>query len=100
MSTRDSTAHVGVADVTIRLSAIDSLKAKRSISKSLVARIHNRFNVSIAEVHYLDSKDLLGLAVAAVANSRKTVDALLAEVVQFMDEDRRFEVESYTTEIV
>lgn len=91
---------MGIAEVTIRLSAIDSLKAKRSIAKSLTARIHNRFNVSIAEVHYMDSKGRLGLAVAAVANSRKTVDALLGEVVQFMEEDRRFEVESYTTEFV
>jgi uncharacterized protein YlxP (DUF503 family) len=99
MSTGD-TAHVGIAEVTIRLAAIDSLKGKRSIAKSLMARIHNRFNVSIAEVHFQDSRDLLGLAVAAVASSRRVVDALLAEVVKFMEEDRRFEVEDYSTTFV
>ena len=95
-----STAHVGVAEVRIRLTAIDSLKAKRGISKSLIARVHNKFNVSISEVHHLDSKDLLGIAVAAVANSRATVDGVLAQVVTFMEEDRRFEVEDYSTEFV
>lgn len=97
---RDTTAHVGIAEVTIRLFAIDSLKGKRGIAKSLIARVHNRFNVSIAEVHHLDSHDLLGVAVAAVANSRKVVDGTLAEVVSFMEDDRRFEVESYSTTFV
>lgn len=100
MSARETTAHVGVAQVTIRLMAIDSLKGKRSIAKSLIARIHNRFNVSISEVHYLDSKHLLGLGVAAIGNSRKFLDSLLGEVVRYMEEDRRFEVESYSTEYV
>lgn len=95
-----STTHVGIANVTIRLTAIDSLKGKRGIAKSLLGRIQNRYNVSIAEVRYQDSLDLLGVAVAAVGNSRKVVDALLAEVVQFMEEDRRFEVEDYSTEFV
>lgn len=95
-----STTHVGIADVMIRLTAIDSLKGKRGIAKSLMGRIQSRFNVSIAEVRYQDSLDLLGLAVAAVGHSRKVVDARLAEVVQFMEEDRRFEVESYSTEFV
>ena len=96
----DTTAHVGVAEVTIRLSAIDSLKAKRGIAKSLIARVHNRFNVSVSEVHHLDSMDLLGVGVAAIANSRATVDGVLAQVIQFMEEDRRFEVEEVSTEFV
>lgn len=97
---RQTVAHVGIAEVVIRLHAIDSLKGKRSIAKSLIARVHNRFNVSICEVHHLDSHDLLGLAVAAVSGSRKVVDGVLHEVVAFMEDDRRFEVESYSTAFV
>jgi uncharacterized protein YlxP (DUF503 family) len=97
---RETIAHVGIAEVTIRLHAIDSLKGKRGIAKSLIARVHNRFNVSIAEVHHLDSHQLLGITVAAVSSSKKVTDAVLAEVVSFMEEDRRFEVESFSTELI
>lgn len=97
---RGTVAHVGIAEVLIRLYRIDSLKGKRGIAKSLIARVHNRFNVSISEVHHLDSHDLLGLVVAAVAGSRPAVDRTLDEVVKFMEDDRRFEVESYSTTFV
>ena len=97
---RDTTAHVGIATITIRLPPLDSMKGKRGIAKSLIARVQNKFNVSIAEIHHLDSRALLGLAVAVVSGSRATVDAQLASVVQFMEEDRRFEVEDVATEFV
>ncbi|MBI4862327.1 MAG: DUF503 domain-containing protein [Candidatus Riflebacteria bacterium] len=84
---------MGLCEVRIRLWAIDSLKAKRGIAKSLLARMHNRFNVAVAEVRYLDSKEHLGLAVVSVANSRKVVDGLLSSVVTFLEDDLRFEVE-------
>ena len=93
-------AHVGVCELTLRLFGIESLKAKRGIARSLIARIHNRFNVSVSEVHFLDSKELLGIGLACVSNSRPVIDSLFAQVVRFMEEDRRFEIESYSTTFV
>ncbi|MCD6574314.1 DUF503 domain-containing protein, partial [Candidatus Aerophobetes bacterium] len=41
---------VGTLELQIRLLYSNSLKDKRRIVKSLIARIRNNFNVSIAEV--------------------------------------------------
>ncbi len=41
---------VGVARITLTFPAAQSLKDKRSVIKSLLARLQNRFNVSAAEV--------------------------------------------------
>jgi uncharacterized protein YlxP (DUF503 family) len=88
--------HVGLCEVTIRLFAIDSLKAKRGIKKSLMARLHNRFNVAVAEVRYHDSWDRLGLALVSVCTSRKVTDGVFSQVLTFLEDDLRGIVEDYS----
>ena len=44
---------VGILTVDISLGDIFSLKEKRQIVKSIIGRIRNRYNVSIAEVDKL-----------------------------------------------
>ena len=90
------TAHVALCEVTLRLFGIDSLKAKRGIKKSLMARLHNRFNVAVSEVRHLDAWDRLGIALTSVSNSRKVIDGTFSQVLTFLEEDRRFVVEDYS----
>lgn len=87
--------HVGITQVTLRLHAIDSLKAKRGISKSLVAGLRNRFNVSVSEVEHQDSKRYLGLGLASVSSSRAVIDQTFMKVMEVLQDDRRFELEEY-----
>jgi uncharacterized protein YlxP (DUF503 family) len=89
--------HVSLCDVRLRLPPLDSLKGKRGIAKSVIARIRNRFNVAIAEVRHLDSKEYLGLGFVTVANDAGVVDGVISEVVSFLEEDRRFEVEAVSS---
>jgi len=90
------TTHVALCEVTIRLFAIESLKVKRGIKKSAMARLRNRFNVSIAEVRFLDSRELIGLALAGVSNSRKVLDGLFSDVLTFLEQDLRLVVEDFS----
>ena len=41
---------VGILKLSLFISDNQSLKEKRKILKSIVTRVHNKFNVSIAEV--------------------------------------------------
>ncbi|MDP3793591.1 MAG: DUF503 domain-containing protein, partial [Candidatus Uhrbacteria bacterium] len=41
---------VGLCRVWLRLPQNHSLKDKRQVVKSLIARLHNKFNVAVAEV--------------------------------------------------
>lgn len=59
---------IGVVTITINLPGIQSLKQKRSIVKSLIERIKNRFNFSVAEVAANDSKLQAVIGMATVSN--------------------------------
>ncbi len=72
---------IGVLEVDIRLFACNSLKDKRRVLKSLISRIRNNFNVSVAEVgnHTLWQRAQLGIAFLSsdTAYSSKVLDKIL-----------------------
>lgn len=76
---------IGVAQITLYLQASDSLKDKRRVVKSLLARIHNRFNVAAAEVADLDDHRIATLGITSVSNSGAHCSDVLAAVIQFVD---------------
>ena len=60
---------VAITHLTLRLPENGSLKGKRQVVKSIQQRLHNRFNVSVAEVEHNDLWQLAGIDIAAVANT-------------------------------
>jgi uncharacterized protein YlxP (DUF503 family) len=76
---------IGVARITIYLQAAESLKEKRRVVKSLLQRIHNRFNVAAAEVSDLDDRRIATLGVTCVSNSGPHCEEVLASVTRFVD---------------
>ena len=65
--------HVGIATVQLEVTDAMTLKDKRQVVRSLLARIRNTFNVSAAEVGDLNSHTLATLGIAAVANEQAYV---------------------------
>lgn len=70
-----------------------SLKDKRSTVKSLIKRIHNRYNVSIAEVGEQDMLNVSKIGIA-IANSsqliaQQTLDTVIEEI------EARYEIEIF-----
>lgn len=61
-----------------------SLKDKRSTVKSLIKRIHNRYNVSIAEVGEQDMLNVSKIGIAITSSSQliaqQTLDAIIEEI--------------------
>ena len=90
--------HVGICEITIRLHAITTLKGKRQITQSVVKNLHNKFNVSAAEVDHLDNKTLFGLGLGAVSGSKKIIDSTFSAVLRYLERDRRLDVETYDQE--
>jgi hypothetical protein len=76
---------IGVAQITLYLEAADSLKDKRRVVKSLIQRIHNRFNVTAAEVADLDDHRVATIGVAVVSNSGSHCSDVLSSVIAFVD---------------
>ena len=79
---------IGTCIITLYLPVAGSLKDKRSVVKSLIARVRNEFNVSIAEVDNQDVWSQAVLGVACVSNSQRYAHGQLEAVVRFIEERR------------
>jgi len=79
---------IGVCHLTLRLPENGSLKGKRMVLKSIQQRLHNRFNVSVAEVEHNDSWQLAGVAVALVSNSAAHANEVLSKAVNYLEKLR------------
>ena len=83
---------VGVLRLELRLPETHSLKGKRSILRSIKARVQQKFNVSIAECedHDLWQRTILG--VSQIGADQPHVDRCLREVVSFIDDLKLAEI--------
>jgi uncharacterized protein YlxP (DUF503 family) len=83
---------VAVCRLTLRLPENGSLKGKRQVVKSIQQRLHNRFNVSVAEVEHNDLWQLAGLEIAAASNTGSHASEVIANAVAYL-ESLRLDVE-------
>lgn len=65
-----------------------SLKEKRSVLKSVIARLRNEFNASVAEVDTQDTWQRGTLGVACVGSDARYVEGQLDAVVRWIEENR------------
>ncbi len=76
---------VGVLRLELLLHDNHSLKGKRSVLRTIKARVQNKFNVSIAESDDHDLWQRATLGVSQVGTDQAHVDSCLREVVRFID---------------
>jgi len=77
---------VGVLRLELRLPETHSLKGKRSILRTIKARVQQKFNVSIAECDDHDIWQRTILGVSQVGADQQHVDRCLREVVSFIED--------------
>jgi len=93
--------HIGVCHIILRLPENHSLKGKRQVVKSIVARLQNQFNVSAAEVDDNDVWQIAGIGVCCISNDSRHADQMLASVVEWIERNRPdVELVDYETEII
>jgi uncharacterized protein YlxP (DUF503 family) len=67
----------GAIEFDILLGDVHSLKEKRSVVRPIIAEVHRRFELSVAEVGYLDLHRRAAIGVALVAaDGARVVDVL------------------------
>lgn len=76
---------VGVARVELFLPSCQNLKEKRAIVKSLIGRLRHKFNVSVAEMSYLEQWQRTELVIAAVANEMSFLQKELDAAVRLVE---------------
>ncbi len=76
---------VGTLKLSLHIHNTQSLKEKRKVVKSIVAKVHKRFNVSIAEVGSNDKWQMIELGISTVGNDRRFVNSALDNILSFLD---------------
>ncbi len=90
--------NLGVCKLKLRFPENQSLKDKRRVLKSIVTRVRNKYNVSIAEVDDQELWQLATLGIACVSNSTPQVNSVLSNVVDFISHSK-FDIEILDYEI-
>jgi hypothetical protein len=84
----------------LHLPGCRGLKEKRMIVRSLKARIRNEFEVSAAEVGSQDLLERAELGVAAVGPDQAPLDALLQNILSFVEQNLDGELLNYRNEFI
>ena len=79
---------IGACEITLHLPESHSLKDKRQIIKSVMARVRNQFEVAIAEVEDQDLWQSAKLGVSCVSNSKQHANEILERVQRYIEETR------------
>ena len=83
-----------IAAMTFRLHApwVHSLKEKRMIVKSLIAKLQNKFHVSAAEIDEQDIHQIIVIGIAAIVLHNAMADSLMDEISLFVEENTEAEI--------
>lgn len=80
---------IGVITWELEIFGAQSLKEKRSVVKSLKDRLHDRFNVSVAETAHQDLWQRAELTACVVAGQKKIAESVLASADQLVAAEAR-----------
>lgn len=79
---------IGVCTLELSIPGATSLKDKRQVVKSVVARLRNQYNVSVAEVDLLDSWQSAVIAAVTVSGDQNYAHGLLTKVARWVEDTR------------
>lgn len=92
---------IAVAEITLHLPDSHSLKDKRQIIKSVIERVRNRFEVSIAEVGQNDVWQVAQIGLSYISNSGQHAGEVLAHIQRYIEETRPdLVISAYETEVI
>jgi len=90
--------NISVCKLELRLPENESLKGKRQVIQSIITRLQNRYNVSVAEVDNQDLWQRATLGITCVSNHRKHANEILSSVLNFVAQNYP-DVEMLSSEI-
>ena len=93
--------HIAAGRLTLHLPEAHSLKERRQASRSLTARLRNKFNVAVAAAEDDDRWQVLTLLVCTVSNDAAHAREMADEAADFVAELRPdLAVVEWTVEVI
>lgn len=78
--------------VTLRASWVHSLKEKRMVVKSIVQRLKNKFNISVAEVDEQDIHKTIVIGIAGICGTSAQTDSTMEHIITFIEDNTDAEI--------
>jgi len=91
---------IGTCKLHLRAEWANSLKEKRTVVKSIIDKVKNKFNVSIAETENLDMHKDITLGFACVTNETRHAQSIMQNVLVFIENNTDASVVEVYTEIL
>lgn len=82
------TVHIATCTIELNLAGVRSLKEKRRIVKSILARLPRQFNVAVAEVDKHDAWGTAVIGLVTVGNDTAYLHGLLERSVAWIERTR------------
>ena len=71
--------------VNLYLPTSHSLKEKRSIVKSIIKKLRNRYNASVAEISGLDKWQYAGIGISVISIDRIIIEKIHSNIINFIE---------------
>ena len=91
---------VGIGIITIRLHDCRSLKGKRKVVKSIISRMRNNFNASVAEVGLNDIHQRAEIGFTLVGNDKTLINSKIDKIFNLVEDLGLAEVIDTEMEII
>ncbi len=91
---------IATVKIKIHLPWVHSLKEKRMVVKSLIAKLQNKFNVSVAEIDEQDVHQIAVIGVAGLAGDAAMADSVIDHVLNFAEENTEAEIIGVEREVI
>ena len=75
-----------IMKVNLKADWVHSLKEKRMVVKSIVAKLQNKFNISVCEVENQDIHNLITIGIAGIALDVKICDCTIENIIDYIEE--------------
>lgn len=72
--------------VSLRADWVHSLKEKRMVVKSIIAKLQNKFNISVGEVENQDIHNLITIGIVGIGLDAKICDSTIEHIINYIEE--------------
>ncbi|MDD5190365.1 MAG: DUF503 domain-containing protein [Dehalococcoidales bacterium] len=76
--------NIGVCKIDLRLAENETLKGKRMVVQSIIARVRDKFHVSVAEVENGDKWQIATIGVCYVSNDTQHNNEVISKIVDYI----------------
>jgi len=76
--------NVGVAKINLRIPENQTLKGKRQVLHSIIAKVRDKFNVAVAEVDNGDRWQIATIGISYVSNDNRHANEVMDHIVDYI----------------